>query len=237
MKEAEWKAVLSLHDVMPETFDRMEEILHRLAETGFPPITLLVVPGRDWKEPQLRRLRELAGQGYALAAHGWHHEVDHPSGIYHRLHSALISRNVAEHLALDETGILELMERSAKWFPEQGLPMPDLYVPPAWALGKIRREALQGLPFRYIEVLRGFLDTRTGRLRGLPLVGFEVEDPWRKVFLSRWNRFQLLRARRSGNPVRIGLHPNDFHLLMARDLEALIQAPGLTSVGLDACYR
>ena len=127
-----------MHDVMPETLSLVEDFLAFCSTHAIPPMTLLVVPGCDWRDEQLDRLRDLAGLGHELAAHGWLHRVGTPQSLYHRLHSTLLSRNVAEHLALDGESILALMRRSHAWFAEHDLPAPSLYVPPAWALGDNR---------------------------------------------------------------------------------------------------
>ncbi len=57
---------------------------------------------------------------------------------YHRLHAALISRDVAEHLSRPAHELVALVHRCHGWFAAHGLPAPTLYVPPAWALGGTR---------------------------------------------------------------------------------------------------
>ena len=44
------KAVISIHDCMPETMDKIQRILKWLKERNIPPVTLLVVPGKNWKK-------------------------------------------------------------------------------------------------------------------------------------------------------------------------------------------
>lgn len=217
--------VISLHDVMPETLPRMEEILAYLQSVGIPPIALLVVPGRDWQPGQIERLKELKESGHELAAHGWHHHVSEIKGAWHRLHSAILSRDVAEHLALDPAGIEDLMRRSHDWFASHDLGTPRLYVPPAWALGRISRQQLKTLPFEQIEVLGGILFPKTGKRLALPMVGYEVDSAWRARSVRLWNAWQLRRARSTSRPLRIGIHPRDFRLPLAESLRSLLQQP------------
>lgn len=219
------QAILSLHDVMPETLPEVEEVLAYARREGLPPMTLLIVPGRAWSTPHLDRLREWAGNGHELAAHGWRHEVTVRKTLYHRLHGALLSRNVAEHLSLDSREIFELMHRSHQWFVEKKLPLPSLYVPPAWALGHLEPDHLKHLPFEKIEVLRGFLFPASGRLLRLPMVGFEADTPGRALAVRAWNAFQRLQHHLSSRPLRIGLHPYDLNLNLERDLRNLLAFP------------
>lgn len=212
------KALISIHDVMPETLDKVRGLIQQLQDNGHQAITLLVVPGRDWQAEDIRQLADWSAQGMELAAHGWHHKAAHVRGLWHRLHSALISRDVAEHLSLDAEGVEALMGRSAAWFDQQGLPAPSSYVPPAWALGALPKRRWSALPYRRIEVTRGLLDTRSGQLEPLPLVGFEADTHLRATFLRVWNRFQARKAQRQGRPLRIGIHPQDGDLLLADDL-------------------
>jgi predicted deacetylase len=231
------KALISIHDVMPETLERVRWLIGQLQDNGHNAITLLVVPGRDWQAEDIRQLADWSVQGIELAAHGWHHKAAHVKGLWHRLHAALISRDVAEHLALDAEGIEALMRRSAAWFDQQGLPEPSSYVPPAWALGALPKARWSALPYRRIEVTRGLLDTRSGQLEPLPLVGFEADTRLRATFLRAWNGIQARKAQRQGRPLRIGIHPQDGELLLADDLMGFIRG-GWTSRrmdGQDAC--
>lgn len=217
------QALISIHDVMPETLDRVRELTARLDAHGHGAITLLVVPNRDWRKADIEQLAAWAEQGIELAAHGWDHRAERIQGLWHRLHSAFISRNAAEHLALDSEQIEALMHRSAAWFRAQGLPAPTSYVPPAWALGPLSSTQLADLPYRRIEVTRGILDTASGKLQPLPLVGFEADTLLRARFLRTWNRFQANQSQRLKRPLRIGIHPQDAQLKLADNLSAFIE--------------
>ena len=229
------KALVSIHDVMPHTLDRVKRILDWLEQRRVSRVTLLVVPGKPWTEKHIHHLRDWAAAGHELAAHGWHHQT-RPRRLYHRLHALLLSRNVAEHLDLDSTGILDLMVRSRNWFAENELPAPDFYVPPAWALGPISKADLAKVPFRVIETTRGFLlrenhDSAPSRvrwsLRRLPLTGYEADTRFREAFLRWWNALQAKRAQRKKLPLRISIHPDDLELRIADQMAA--QVSGLSN--------
>lgn len=212
------KCLVSIHDVMPETLDAVDHSLAILAESAVRPITLLVVPGRAWETDAIDRLKRYADQGHRLAAHGWHHRAKHVRGLYHRLHGMLLSRRVAEHLALDAEGILELMRNSRHWFLEQGLSAPTLYVPPAWAMGRISAARLKAEgPFARYEVFGGILDSAADRWVPTPMLGYEADQPGRVLPLRLWNSLNRLRARRA-NHLRIGIHPFDLRYRLAEDL-------------------
>lgn len=217
-------AIVSVHDVMPSTFSRVERILDVLKDAGVPPATLLVVPGRGWSADGIESLQNLATAGHPLAGHGWDHKAtsDHRTP-YHRLHALLISRNEAEHLSLGPEAVTDLVRRCYDWFPSVGLPTPDLYVPPAWALGSLTRRDLNGLPFRWYEVLRGYLDVRKRKAHWLPLAGFEADTTFRQVSLRFWNRLNVSLARGGMAPLRISIHPDDLDLLLKDDLSRLLK--------------
>lgn len=212
------QALISVHDVMPETLPRVATLVGELQSRGHRAVTLLVVPGRCWDARGVDQLAAWQDAGIELAAHGWRHEASEVRRSFHRLHAALISRRAAEHLALDVDHIAALMQAAHDWFVERDLVPPRSYVPPAWALGRIDPERLKRLPYCRIEVTRGFLDPASGTLQRLPLAGFEADTALRAGFLRCWNRVQIERAYRIGLPLRVGIHPDDPQLRLAADL-------------------
>lgn len=216
---------------MPETLDRVEAIFASLLAAGLTPVTLLVVPGRDWQADSLARLRALCEQGAVLAGHGWNHRVEHIRGWRHRLHSALISRDVAEHLALDEQGIIDMLTRCHDWFTEHALPVSELYVPPAWALGHVHPDRLAAAPFRLFETFLSVYDSERRVRTASPMVGFEADTTLRRLACSTWNAGNLALAS-PARPVRLGIHPSDPDLLLGGSLEQLIQQGG-KALGYD----
>ncbi|MEA3275219.1 MAG: polysaccharide deacetylase family protein [Pseudomonadota bacterium] len=210
-------ALVSVHDVMPETLGRVQRILDLCAGINQGPLTLLVVPGLDWDQAGVDRLRSWQSRGHRLAGHGWFHRVERFSGLAHRLHGLIISRRVAEHLALERSGITELVGRCHAWFPARGLTPPELYVPPAWALGAIRTADLAALPFARYEVLTGVRDAVGGRLRPIPMVGYETDTRARVPLIRLWNSINRRRAAASGW-LRIAIHPKDPELRLGSDL-------------------
>lgn len=225
---------VSIHDVMPETLDHVDDLLVRLWSQNAIRPTLLVVPGREWRGDSLRRLRGYVASGCRLAGHGWTHEVTEFRNLRHRLHALLISRRAAEHLALDATGVRELICRCRDWFCIHNLPAPDLYVPPAWALGAIPRRAVGDLGFRFVETLSGILDTQSNRSRYLPVVGFEADTLFRAVTLSCLNRVNQRLGQRTG-VVRLALHPRDRRLRLGGVLDRKL-GNSLISIELDEVF-
>lgn len=221
------RLLVSIHDVMPSTLDRVERILDRLRAAALTPVTLLVVPGTGWRRADLVRLRAMVSAGAELAGHGWTHEVRHVRGVKHRLHSALISRRAGEHLALSPRGILRLMLENHRWFARHDLPEPTLYVPPAWAMGPIPRHILDRLPFDRYETLAGVYDANDRLFHRLPMVGFEADTALRAVAVRAFNRLNRAWALAGGRPLRLGIHPDDFELKLADDLQIMLEAGGM----------
>ena len=213
-------ALFSIHDVMPSTLDATERIAAKLRDAGIGKVTLLVVPGTGWDDAALARLCALCDQGADLAGHGWRHRVERIRDLRHWLHSVFISRNVAEHLALDRGGVIKLMQDCHDWFIERGLPAPSLYVPPAWAMGRARRDDLDILPYRRFETLYGIYDSDARRFQRTPMIGFEADTPFRAFACRVWNRINLRSSKR---PLRFSIHPGDPELLLGDDLRELIR--------------
>lgn len=215
-------ALISVHDVMPETRQHIERILQRLEAVPPTAIALLVVPGRAWTADDIDWLRALSASGYPLIGHGWRHECEPPRTLKHRLHSGLISNRAAEHFSCSEDGIARLMCDCHAWFREKELGEVDVYIPPAWALGKISRRRLASTPFRFVETLHGLYDTQAERWRHLPLAGFEVDRRWRAVAMRLVNRFNASLALHRQSPLRIAIHPHDWQYPLVDQLESLL---------------
>ena len=224
--QAPRQLLLSIHDVTPDTLDDVERILSELSGLGYRKITLLVVPGSGWTPGSLKRLRLLPGAARRLSVRSrlLSPELE-PEALRHRVHSLLISRNVAEHLALSRSQACELVQRCYEWFADNGLPEPGLYVPPAWAMGRIRRDDLDRLPFRRYETLSGVYDSGTGVFRRTAMIGFEADTPFRALSCRLWNRWNL-RSAGTSKPIRVAIHPRDLRLLLAEDLRRFLKSGG-----------
>ena len=213
-------ALVSVHDVMPRTLPRVEEIVCFLRTRSVSTLTLLVVPGSSWSTGQVRRLRSWQDSGIELAGHGWLHRARRIRSLRHRLHARAISRGEAEHLSLSEPEIDDVVRRSHGWFARVGLRSPSLYVPPAWAAGRLPTARRRTLPFSYYETLYGVYDARRHEGRWMPLTGYMADTRLRTVLLGSVNALLL---RLPCPIVRIALHPEDLRLPLR---EALIRHLG-----------
>ena len=216
-------AAISIHDVMPTTLGEVADILGVLEAEAAGPVQLLVVPGLPWTGEGIDQLRAWQLAGHELVGHGWQHRVDQINGLSHRLHSLFLSRNVAEHLALDEDGIADLIARCHAWFATNDLAAPDYYVPPAWAMGRISRGRLAQLPFRRYEVFSGVIDGESGRLDYSPLAGFEADTLLRAAVLKVWNGSNVILSGTLHRPLRISIHPFDLTYALSNDLKQLVR--------------
>lgn len=203
---------LSVHDVTPQTMAGVRRLLDQLSSIEPGKIQLLVVPGLNWNASELDQLQQWQQAGFEFSGHGRFHRCERIHGFNHRMHSWLISRNVAEHLALDTAGIESMIVDCHAWFGDHDLKPPKWYVPPAWAMGKISRPQLAKLPFRYYEFQTGVLDSAAERFYRCPLVGFEGDTQIRATFLRMFNLTNRLIAKCFRRPLRISIHPNDLDL-------------------------
>ncbi len=216
--------IVSIHDVRPSTLNEVLGLYEWLRARGVSRITLLVVPGASWDDPSLHALRDLVDRGCEVAGHGWTHRAPPFKTFGHRLHGATLSRDQAEHLSRSVTEVTEIVTRCHAWFSLVGLPEPDLYVPPAWALGPLTPDHLTGLPFQWYEVLSGFVSGVDGVRRLFPLVGFEADNRSRHVALTASNRLNTLAGNLMKRPVRIAIHPYDRRLRLAASLDRTLSS-------------
>lgn len=229
-------AIISIHDLNPDTLDRVEAILRSDDLKKVPPhhVYLLVVPAwhgcsKEWTSAQILKLKELQNEGYELVGHGWTHHAPHLGGWYHLLHSLLISKRAAEHLA-EGVHVETLVERNYQWFQSHKFPvLPTLYVPPAWAMGKLSRQS--PFPYRAYEGLLGFYlfnNQTTTTHRRLPLAGFEADTWLRALVLRVWNRINLFWASPKA-PIRIAIHPYDYDYYLRDQLQWMLGVVESTS--------
>ena len=211
------KAYISIHDVSPRNLNDVENIISRLdSKFNINKISILVIPGLNWKKKQLDKIKSWQNNGIQIAAHGWLHKSKKIKTIYHKLHSLIISAKCAEHLSKNRQDINRIISNSYNWFIENDFQRPYLYVPPAWALGKINRKDLQKLNFTHFECTTGFI--HNNKYRFLPLIGFEEKFLWKSLLRRFFNSFNFMLASFTG-VVRIAIHPNDFNLYLKNDIE------------------
>ncbi len=216
-------ATVSIHDVMPHTLSGVHALAELIPDQQKPKVLLLVVPGLEWSTKQLVALKQLCEEGFPLAGHGWQHRAPHIRSLYHRLHSLLASRQVAEHLSYPKEELNNMLQRNYDWFAQKELPAPETYVPPAWAMGQLKCEDLKALPFRYYEDTQGLYDSTKDNYKRLPLAGFEADTRLRESFLRPWNAFNCWLASPK-KPLRISLHPYDLEYRLNQQLRQFVQA-------------
>lgn len=226
------RTLVSIHDVMPRTLDDVRAQLALLRRHGVAQATLLVVPGRDWRPVDIDQLRAWQDAGHELAGHGWSHRALHVRGIRHRVYARLVSRDCAEHLALTAPKIMALLHRNRHWFDRQGLAPPQLYVPPAWALGALPVSDYAAAGFRMVEDLRGIHDLQSGQRLTVPAVGFEAINRLRALALKASNGLNRMLAGSSGL-LRLALHPKDLRLFLHEDVERALGRLGETCLYRD----
>lgn len=212
------KCHISIHDVSPKNLDKIIFIINHLNNKhNIKKITLLVIPGLEWNDEQIKIFNEWENnQNIELASHGWIHKSNSIKSIYHYFHSKLISDDCAEHLSLSKSSIIKLMKNSYSWFIDRELTPPTLYVPPAWALGNINKKDLLKVPFNEIETICGV--HISNKFIFIPLIGFETKNYFRFIIVKISNSINYLLYHIFGL-IRIAIHPNDFNLLLKKDID------------------
>ena len=213
---------ISIHDVRPNNLHKIIKIINLLFDKyNIQKITLLVIPGLNWNNKQIKILKTLQEKkGIELAAHGWYHKSNSIKTIYHYIHSKLISADSAEHLSRSKPSIIKLLNDSHLWFINQGLNSPTLYVPPAGALGDIDEEDLSALPFNEFEMISGIFINN--KFIFITLIGFKTKTYFKFIIVKVLNFINYLSYNFFGL-IRIAIHPDDFNLLLKHDIDKYLR--------------
>ena len=210
------KSYISIHDVTPSNIDTIENIIQTLQnQYKIDKICILIIPGLDWHNAQINKLISWQNSGIEIAAHGWSHVAEQNKTIYHKLHSLFLSANCAEHLSKKREDLLIMITKSYNWFITNGFRRPLLYVPPAWALGNLKKTDLMQLGFTHYECTTGMIHNQ--KYYFLPLLGFE-EKTFIGAHIRRFfNSLNFFMAHFTGL-IRLAIHPNDFKLYLKNDV-------------------
>ena len=211
------KSYISIHDASPQNLSNIEKNIFTLKNKfQISKICLLVIPGLDWNQKQINKLKLWQKNGIQIAAHGWKHTAQSKKTLYHKIHSVIISNNCAEHLSKNKQEILTIINDSYNWFISNGFQKPILYVPPAWALGKIKKDDVNRTKFTHFECTTGILHKQ--KYYFLPLLGFEEKTYLGSKIRQFFNYLNFFFAYFIG-VIRIAIHPNDFNLQLKDDIE------------------
>ena len=220
------KSYISIHDVAPHNLGDIENIIQILINQFYiNKICILVIPGLNWKKHQIQKLRSWQNDCIEIAAHGWNHQAEPTKSFYHKIHSVIMSDNCAEHLSKDKKTIFNIMKNSYDWFIINGFQKPRLYVPPAWALGKIKTQDLSQFNFTHFECTTGVIYNK--KYRFVPLLGFEERTIIKSLVRRFFNFLNYFMAYFTGI-IRIAIHPDDFNLYLKKDVFKYLSKSGET---------
>ena len=70
------KAYISIHDVSPDNLNDIENIISILSlKFNIKKISILVIPGLNWSQSQIHKIKTWQNNGIQIAAHGWFHKT------------------------------------------------------------------------------------------------------------------------------------------------------------------
>ncbi len=208
--------VVSIHDVSPLNWRRVDAMLGDLADWGIGRTSLLVIPdhhrrGRigadrefcDW-------LKSRAGGDHEVVAHGYQHLRARRAGdgFFKRLTTERYTAGEGEFHDLGAREAEVLVRRGLEEFAGIGLE-PKGFIAPAWLLGAEAESAVRAAGFRYTTRIGTVEDFQGGRVYRSRSLVYSVRARWRRVCSLGWNE-GLSRALTGSGLVRMGLHPPDW---------------------------
>jgi len=222
--------IVSIHDVSPLTWERVEEILGDLSAAGVPRTSLLVIPNHHHKAPMLedagfcRWLGERERAGHEIVLHGYYHQRPSQGGEWAQtLVTEYYTAGEGEFYDLTEDAARERLEKAKTEFAAAGF-HPAGFIAPAWLLGQDAEAAVKKAGFAYTTRLKNFKNLRTGQETPSQSLVWSVRSGWRRHASLWWNAF-LARRLATSPLLRVGLHPPDWtHAAIRAQALELIRA-------------
>lgn len=206
--------MITIHDISPENFKNSMELL-RLCEYAGARTILAVIPARKWSNLQINQIRSAIREGHELAQHGYSHSINEGrKTFFSRLHGALFSNDVAEHLVFEREELLRRLIAGIEALVVFG----DVrwYVPPAWSVGPLYLEDYREMGVDCLEHLWGYESVNTRQKVTLPILGYQATNIMRHCGLLLWNTVNDFIPTLW---CRIALHPEDIESPLVKKLK------------------
>lgn len=203
--------VVSLHDVTPQTWMRVELLLDRLTAIGVSRCSLLVIP--NWRgqspidsdEDFCGWLRHRQRAGDEIVLHGYEHiAVGQPRNARERFRNCWFTQNEGEFLSLNYEQARDRIQRGRAVLDRAGL-NPQGFVAPAWLINDAGLRAARDLGFQYTNSYLTFADLAQERSYFAPSLVFGPGRLNEDLGIAAQRYISPLLAR--SPVVRVTLHP------------------------------
>ncbi len=222
--------VVSLHDVSPVTWGDSEQILRELLELGVHQTSLLVIPNFHRKAPITGNecfrswLTRQTEAGHEPVLHGYYHfrAPTRNEGLLNRVITRVYTNCEGEFFDLSRPEATRRLKQGRADLQFVGRTISG-FIAPAWLLGREAEAAVEGCGFRYTTTINAVKIFGCGQSYGARSLVWSSRSRKRQVASLIWNR-GLSRVLRSGEILRIGIHPPDYRIPMIwTQIRALIQ--------------
>ena len=229
--------IVSLHDVTPSTFARVQRQVEELAAWGVHCSSLLVVPYYHGQE-RLDEDKNLIGwlqksqrEGHEIVLHGWEHLISRQKAEGGRqkrsyfknwFYENVYTSNEAEFLDLNYEEAFQKIQDGLEMFRALDFNVQG-FIAPAWLMNSEVERAAHDLGLRYTNSLSTLIDLQHGQRYSSRSCVWSTRACWRRICSRIWNGL-LFQQLRSVAPLRISLHPCDIeHPKIWNQMKRLIQ--------------
>ncbi|HLQ76282.1 MAG TPA: polysaccharide deacetylase family protein [Terriglobia bacterium] len=203
--------IVSVHDVSPEHWNRVQRILVQLEAIGVKRRSLLVIPNSRGQSPVDEDsafsgwLREQQNHGDELILHGYEHVgVGKPESLADRIRNRLFTQNEGEFLSLNYAEARRRIELGVWIFKAAALRSRG-FIPPAWLINRDGLAAARDMGFEYTNSYMYFSDLTTGNSFFAPSLVFGPGTLNEDVGIALQSVVSKLLVRRP--LVRVVIHP------------------------------
>lgn len=210
--------IVSLHDVHPQSLQRVQRQREDLSRAGVTATTHLIVPefhhgSSSFEEPSLQDwISNQQKKGDEMVLHGYYHDrIGLKESVRDLFWTRLYTNQEAEFYSLDVSEACKRWKQGLDGFQKNNWGTAG-FIAPAWLLSSELIGPLSEIGFQYTVTYDGvWILKKKGDSTLLPIktLCWSSRAFWRRQTSLIWNGvlFQILLSRRKD--IRVSLHPND----------------------------
>jgi predicted deacetylase len=210
--------IVSLHDVCPSSFLRIQKQWDELRELGLSKMSLLLVPFFHsekfyHEDKSLCEWLECAQSlGHEIVLHGWFHQnavlqEKKAPGFKTWFFENLYTSGEAEFLNLNYQEAHRKISEGLKLFRETNFKVQG-FIAPAWLMNSQVERAAKDHGLNYTNTVAEIVHLPSNKRFPSRSCVWSTRSQWRRVCSLGWNAF-LFKSLNGVEPLRISLHPCD----------------------------